>query len=629
MHQRLVIALRQVTLPAVIVALCATAPSAGAARPILANHCFAIAGAKAGPFFLKPTGLGTYLLYGADGTLVSVADGAQTSQVLVPGPKAEWAAQAAGHSTALRSTANGRFLVVVPPGGGLVTVAGRRRLALRRSRGCRAYPEAAVGATGKPFRGTRRDGTVFGFADAHFHPTADLRAGGRVIYGENFDRFGISEALGHDADEHGSDGSLDVTGNLLRNGTPAGTHDTAGWPGFTGWPTHDTYTHQQVYYRWLQRVWMAGMRLAVAQVVEDEPLCNIEPMKSHSCDETATIELEVQRLQALQDYVDAQSGGRGRGWLRLVYDPAQARRVIEQGKLAMVIGVESSSPFGCSERGGVPQCDRGDIDRGIRLFHHLGIRALFLTHWVDNAFGGAALEGGDTGTFIGTFEVQQTGSPFMTGACPEEGEGEEQPLVPGRQCNTRGLTDLGSYLVGRLMDAHMLIEADHLSEQTRRDVFALAEARHYPLVSSHNGTGGRWVPSQLRRLHALGGYVSATPEDADKLGAKISSYARYGFTGVGLGTDTGGLAAFPGPLPTAANDPLRYPFRSFDGKVSLARERTGTRTFDINKDGVAHYGLLPDLLADMQRRPNGKRAMGMLFRSAEAYLRTWERATRS
>jgi hypothetical protein len=40
---------------------------------------------------------------------------------------------------------------------------------------------------------------------------------------------------------------------------------------------------------------------------------------------------------------------------------------------------------------------------------------------------------------------------------------------------------------------------------------------------------------------------------------------------------------------------------------------------------VAHYGLLPDLVADIQAR-HGRRSLAPLFRSAEAYLRTWQRA---
>src|SRR6188472_2074307 len=118
--------------------------------------------------------------------------------------------------------------------------------------------EAEVGATGAPFRGTDASGAVRGDVDAHLHITANQRAGGRVIYGEPFDPRGIEAALGDDASEHGPDGSADITGNLLRSGLPFGTHDTHGWPTFAGWPVNDTNTHQQIYYRWLERVWMAG-----------------------------------------------------------------------------------------------------------------------------------------------------------------------------------------------------------------------------------------------------------------------------------------------------------------------------------------------------------------------------------
>ncbi len=55
--------------------------------------------------------------------------------------------------------------------------------------------------------------------------------------------------------------------------------------------------------------------------------------------------------------------------------------------------------------------------------------------------------------------------------------------------------------------------------------------------------------------------------------------------------------------------------------MTFTRERTGSRTFDLGTDGVAHYGLMADLLADTQRAPDGRKAMALLFDSAEAYLR--------
>jgi microsomal dipeptidase-like Zn-dependent dipeptidase len=360
------------------------------------------------------------------------------------------------------------------------------------------------------------------------------------------------------------------------------------------------------------------MRLIGAMVVEDEPLCNIEPRKSHSCNETETIELEIQRLRQLQDYIDAQYGGRGRGFFRLVFDPRTARRVIEHGRLAVLIGVESSNPFGCRLANGQPQCTRSDIDRGIARLKGAGVRTIFPAHWVDNALAGAALEEGDKGTFISAMQLSYTGFAFQTGPCPEPEQGSA--------CNTKGLTDLGEYAINKLMDAHMLIEADHLSERARQSVLSIAERRHYPLVSSHTNTGGFWTDTDLRRLYALGGYATARLDDADKLPDAINRYRRFRsanrYLGVGLGSDTGGFNELPGPPKT----PLTYPFRPYRGHVVFSRQQTGTRVFDLGTDGVAHYGLIPDLLAKMQTEPHGREALGLLFHSAEAYLETWNRA---
>ena len=517
-------------------------------------------------------------------------------------------------------------------------------------------PEPKTGARGRPFQGTHPDGSVLGFADGHLHITAEMRAGGRVIHGRSFSRFGVARALGGDERDHGPDGSLDVTGNLLRTGLPFGTHDTHGWSTFKGWPTHDTNTHQQTYWVWLKRAWQAGERLVVAQTIEDEPICRIQPRRSHPCDETKTIELEIRRLRALERYVDARSGGRGRGWFRLVYSPRQARRVIEDGKLAVAIGIESSNPFGCSQRLGEARCTRADIDHAIHRYRRLGVRSMFVAHWVDNALAGAALEGGARGIFINIFNRFQTGRYFRTEPCRRPVEGEEvetlspgelgvlaeffpaaAPLAdepmptypPGKQCNSRGLTQLGRYAIRRLMARHMLIEADHLSEKARREVLAMAERNDYPLVSSHNGTGGAWTPKQLERLYALGGFASVTPDTAQALAGKILRQRRFRsrdrYFGVGLGTDTGGFSSLPGAPPDAETNPLGYPFRSYRGGVVFGRQRTGERVFDLNTDGVAHYGLFADLLADVERRTGGAKALGLLFRSAEAYLRTWRR----
>ena len=60
----------------------------------------------------------------------------------------------------------------------------------------------------------------------------------------------------------------------------------------------------------------------------------------------------------------------------------------------------------------------------------------------------------------------------------------------GAQCNAKGLSPLGVYLIKRLMANHMLIEMDHMSEWAREEVLRMARRHRYPLVSSHTDTGG-------------------------------------------------------------------------------------------------------------------------------------------
>jgi microsomal dipeptidase-like Zn-dependent dipeptidase len=663
-------------------ALPATAAPAGkkAKAAHLANSCFALRSTLTGrfvgligdtyradqnegtaaTFFWKPATLRTYLPQDQGGRLLGVRADGQVGRAETPGPATEWFAPRRGRRVRL-FLRDGRQLGATSSGD--LILVGRRaagpavRFGLVRRGGCTPFPEADVGATGKPFRGTNRKGDVVGFADMHLHITSNQRAGGAVIYGEPFHPYGISEALGHDADVHGADGSADVTGNLLRTGLPFGTHDTHGWPTFAGWPVQDTITHQQTYYVWLKRAWMAGERLVVAQAVEDQPICEIEPRKTHTCDETEAVRQQIQVLRGLQGYVDAQAGAKGKGWFRLVYNPRQARQVIERGRLAVLIGIESSNLFGCSEQLDQPECTRRDIDRGIRNARRLGVRSVFPMHWTDNAFGGAALEGGGRGTFINVLQAFQTGHYFRTGPCPRPGQGEEmgrlepfelavlasffpaaQPLAqagmpvypPGPQCNAKGLTPLGKYLIKRLIANHMLIEMDHMSEWAREAVLRIAKRRRYPLVSSHTGTGGLWTPEQLRLLYRLGGLAAARAQTAPELAARIEELKRHRskrhYFAAGLGTDTGGFSSLPEPRADAAQTPVTYPFVCrVGGRVTFQRQRTGTRTYDLNTDGVAHYGLIADLLADMQQHGGGA-ALRSLFRSAEAYLRTWELA---
>jgi hypothetical protein len=102
---------------------------------------------------------------------------------------------------------------------------------------------------------------------------------------------------------------------------------------------------------------------------------------------------------------------------------------------------------------------------------------------------------------------------------------------------------------------------------------------------------------------------------------KAQSNPRYHF-GFGWGSDMNGLAMQPGP---SASDPVTYPFKSYAGNVTFSREVWGQRTFDLNNDGLANYGLYADWLHGLQL-VGGKAMMSDMFQGAESYLQMWERA---
>ncbi|HEX6715222.1 MAG TPA: hypothetical protein VF066_17660, partial [Thermoleophilaceae bacterium] len=136
------------------------------------------------------------------------------------------------------------------------------------------------------------------------------------------------------------------------------------------------------------------------------------------------------------------------------------------------------------------------------------------------------------------------------------------------------------------------------------------------------------TPDAYPRIYKLGGFIApyagSTPSFIKQWKAlKPMRDGRY-FWGIGYGADMNGFGGQGAPR-TGAKNPVKYPFKSFDGSVTLDRPKTGERTWDINVDGVAHYGLYPDWVEDL-RIQAGDEIVDDLARGAEAYLQMWERA---
>src|SRR3954447_1433233 len=373
-------------------------------RYAMANGCYDIGGLE---IFFKPTDLGHYLLYTTDRRFL-VDDGT----VGAPTDATVWAARERRHGFTFTNA--GRPLVVN----------GRHTFRLPRTTGCTPYLEAGVDVQGRPHAGVTSYQEVRGWVDAHTHGMAFEFLGGDAHCGKPWDRFGAPYAL-VDCPDHMATGGFGGVLEDVLSGKPH--HDPVGWPTFKDWPAPDSLTHEGTYYRWLERAWRGGQRIFVNLLVENNQLCRIYPIKHNSCDDMDSIRLQASDMYKMQDYIDAQFGGPGRGFYRIVKAPWEARKVINAGKLAVVMGIETSVPFGCTFKalpgGDVPACDIEDIDTQLTEVKKLGVRQMELVNKFDNALSGIAGDNGEVGVAVNSANFLETGTFWDMKHCEPETPG--------------------------------------------------------------------------------------------------------------------------------------------------------------------------------------------------------------
>ena len=610
------------------------------------------------PIHFQASDLGTYLLYGKGKTFLSRA--------LFGDIQALTAASSAGDWTVTQSStgAGSTFQFALPSkktaltvdAKGVVVPGAAGQFTLLQMTGCDVFPEIETNVTGAPFAGTSPFQEVRGYLDAHTHGMAFEFLGGMVHCGRPWSPYGVDAALQDCADHKPANGSGAVLENFLKAGTPIGSHDPIGWPTFKDWPAPNSLTHEGTYYKWLERSWRGGQRLFVNLLVENDKLCQVYPLKRNSCDDMDSIRLQAKDMRLMERYIDAQNGGPGKGWYRIVTDPYQARQVINAGKMAVVMGVETSVVFGCTMKADIPQCDSKQIDTQLDEVYKLGVRQMELVNKFDNALSGVAGDEGGSSPLINAANFLETGSFWDMRKCPagnapgvedrtqlspSDGTPEQDALfgaiadlyIPiklplyaaGPQCNQRGLTSLGDHTIQEMVKRKMIFDPDHMSVSARKSSLDLAEKLQYPgVVSSHSWS----TPDAYPRIYKLGGVI--TPYAGDSSGfvdkwRKHLTWAdgRYYF-GFGFGADINGFGAQGNPRGANAPNKVTYPFKGLGG-VTINKQVSGKRVYDINVDGVAQYGLYPDWIEDL-RKQSGQNIVDDMARGPEAYLQMWERA---
>ncbi len=517
---------------------------------------------KASAFFMKPSGLGTYLLYDRLARYLSVDANQNVIRTSTLDENTMWELVSVGGDLfALKSAGGGRsrgkWLAVSADDGQLSLLSGMSgscQFRLEETSNCKSYPEAELNvdildkngnpvplenAMARPAVGDN----ITGFADVHVHLNHFLASGQTTFVGETFNPLGIQEALRDCSPLHGKNGTTDILGMVQSN--TFGPHNTDGWPTFSFWPSSKSQTHQQAYYKWIERAWLSGERLMVQEMVNAQILAIVKntlvkpQVEILPQDDISVVDRQTRNMYDMQDYIDAQCGGPGKGWFRICKSSTEARQAISQGKMAVLLAIEVDSlcNVGKDYCEGYDSCDEGrkndtELDKKLNAIEYLldkyydmGIRTIFPVHGINNGYGGAWLYVNmvwDLGNKImrGNFydielspdprvtyketgieytAAQQQLVDFLSGIQVDLPYAPEIPpydpnnlkdmgFAPKGHANGQGLTMTGDWLIRQLIKRGFVVEVDHMSNKTVNGALKILWDNKYPgIVATHGG----------------------------------------------------------------------------------------------------------------------------------------------
>jgi microsomal dipeptidase-like Zn-dependent dipeptidase len=384
-------------------------------------------------------------------------------------------------------------------------------------------------------------GELFGLADLHAHYFTNLAYGGRILHGQAWAPGGPAQALQSCKKNHAG-----IT-------PEQGAHDFRGWPRFEGWPKWNSLVHQQAYIDWIRRAWQGGVRI-VQMDVQNTPFLgeisatanrlflqgDLQPLPN---DDVSAVWIQTAAARAMFDR------GPASDFAELAYTPADARRIVASGKLAVVLGIEVETLGNYLRRAQLGDDAQRTIDGLVETLYAAGIRHVIPVHLIDNAFGSPAVfqrvpaamtyavrgeytaveDGFDRGV---RFDLQSTPADIISGLLESSAKSKGKFIPSGLRSQTaaKGLTPEGELLIQALLRRGMIVDIDHMSERAVDRTLDLAEAAGLPVIASHTsfrdltfGTTVTWPAGGGYQAEALAMPFAAAPE---KYGTSDSRKAR-------------------------------------------------------------------------------------------------------
>jgi len=372
---------------------------------------------------------------------------------------------------------------------------------------------------------------LWGFADLHAHFMAHMAFGGNAFWGLPYNP---DVKPGEEGMEFALRSCAPIHGGLVNINAEIGHIPGGGWPDYVIFPRFTTIIHQQAYIDWIYRAYQGGLRLATCLAVNNELLAS-RSNSDQPPDDKSAIQIQIGGMKAMADFVNSQAGGEGKGWMQIAYTPEDARKIISENKLAIILGIEVDSLGNWRRLEDLEKMCHGDMNQARQLIgleldwlYGLGVRQVTPIHLTNNAFGGTAiyLRFLETVNLFVTGERWTVEDAWKTGVryrLDQDGvdlkddmertvlttgrrlqrrnrrtlidhipgihelfEAVELPVVHGGHANTRGLNKYGVILLEEMMARGFIIDVDHMSEKATDTALTMAEEKSYPVICSHS-----------------------------------------------------------------------------------------------------------------------------------------------
>ena len=240
-----------------------------------------------------------------------------------------------------------------------------------------------------------------GYVLTHEHPTYGMAFGGNYAFAGaagNY-RNGVMEK-GYTAHCGGckvlgncDHGEVKGTFTAFTGGLGADMGDHGSHMG----PLHDSNSHLRYSTEWIKEAYLpseaefrdARMRIMIALAVENEAMCEQlyyvnkgnggaggDGFACTKGDSIASLERQLDNIKAwAKENAD---------WMEIAYSAADARRIVNADKLAIILGIESEYSFGAEDR---------TFDPVTRLnrYYDQGVRTFYLAHKINSRLSGADL----------------------------------------------------------------------------------------------------------------------------------------------------------------------------------------------------------------------------------------------